>query len=43
MVGDHPVIETEEHAREAKPYLDRAKAAFEEIERRARRAGPSDE
>lgn len=28
----HPVIETEEMAREAKPYLDRAKAALEEIE-----------
>lgn len=31
-LGDHPVIETEDQAREAKPLLDRAKAAFEEIE-----------
>lgn len=31
-LGDHPVIESEDHAREAKPYLDRAKAAFEEVE-----------
>lgn len=31
-LADHPVIESEDHAREAKPYLDRAKAAFEEIE-----------
>jgi hypothetical protein len=28
----HPVIETEDDAREAKPFLDRAKAALEEIE-----------
>lgn len=31
-LADHPVIESEDHAREAKPYLDRAKAAFEEVE-----------
>jgi hypothetical protein len=31
-LSDHPVIENEEQAREAKPYLDRAKAALEEIE-----------
>ena len=31
-LSDHPVVETEDHAREAKPYLDRAKAALEEIE-----------
>jgi hypothetical protein len=31
-LADHPVIESEDQAREAKPYLDRAKAAFEEVE-----------
>jgi hypothetical protein len=31
-LADHPVIQTEEDAREAKPYLDRAKAAFDEME-----------
>lgn len=31
-LGDHPVIETEEQARAAKPLLDRAKAACDEIE-----------
>lgn len=31
-LADHPVIESEDQAREAKPYLDRAKAAFEEME-----------
>ncbi len=31
-LADHPVIMTEDHAREAKPYLDRAKAALDEIE-----------
>lgn len=31
-LSDHPVIESEKQAREAKPYLDRAKAAFEEVE-----------
>lgn len=31
-LADHPVIENEGQAREAKPYLDRAKAAFEEVE-----------
>lgn len=31
-LADHPIIESEDHAREAKPYLDRAKAAFEEVE-----------
>lgn len=31
-LSDHPVIETEEQARETKPFLDRAKAALDEIE-----------
>ena len=31
-LADHPTIETEDDARAAKPYLDRAKASFEEIE-----------
>jgi dTMP kinase len=31
-LSDHPVIETEEQSREAKPFLDRAKAALDEIE-----------
>jgi hypothetical protein len=31
-LSDHPTIETEDHAREAKPFMDRAKAALEEIE-----------
>jgi hypothetical protein len=31
-LADHPIVETEEHAREAKPYLDRAKAALDEME-----------
>lgn len=31
-LSDHPVIATEDDAREAKPFLDRAKAALEEIE-----------
>jgi hypothetical protein len=31
-LADHPVIESEDDAREAKPYLDRAKAALDEIE-----------
>lgn len=31
-LGDHPVVETEDQAREAKPYLDRAKNALDEIE-----------
>lgn len=29
---DHPVVQTEEEAREAKPLIDRAKAAMDEIE-----------
>jgi hypothetical protein len=29
---EHPVIETEDDAREAKPFLDRAKAALDEME-----------
>lgn len=32
-LGDNPVIESEEQARSAKPLLDRAKAALEEIEK----------
>lgn len=32
-LSEHPVIETEEVAREAKPYLDRAKLALEDIEK----------
>lgn len=32
FLADHPTIETEEDARAAKPFLDRAKASFEEIE-----------
>ena len=31
-LSDHPVIETEEQARETKPFLDRAKAALDELE-----------
>lgn len=31
-LSDHPVIETEEQSREAKPFLDRAKAALDELE-----------
>lgn len=31
-LADHPVIQTEDQAREAKPFLDRAKAALDEIE-----------
>lgn len=31
-LSDHPTIETEEDAREAKPFLDRAKASLEEVE-----------
>lgn len=31
-LGDHPVIETEDQARAAKPFLDRAKNALEEVE-----------
>jgi len=31
-LSDHPTIETEEQAREAKPFLDRAKASLEEVE-----------
>lgn len=31
-LSDHPVIATEDDAREAKPFLDRAKAALEEME-----------
>lgn len=33
FLTDHPTIQSEEDAREAKPHLDRAKAAFEDIER----------
>lgn len=33
FLSDHPTIQTEEEARDAKPHLDRAKAAFEDIER----------
>lgn len=40
----HPVIESEDMAREAKPFLDRAKAACEEIEReRDRKVRPLNE
>lgn len=31
-LSDHPVIETEDQSREAKPFLDRAKAALDELE-----------
>jgi hypothetical protein len=31
-LSDHPTIETEEDARAAKPFLDRAKASLEEVE-----------
>lgn len=31
-MADHPVIETEEQARETKPFLDRAKAVLDEME-----------
>ena len=31
-LSEHPVIETEEQSREAKPFLDRAKAALDELE-----------
>lgn len=31
-LSDHPTIEDEDQAREAKPYLDRAKLALEEVE-----------
>lgn len=31
-LADHPVVETDDHAREAKPFLDRAKNALEEME-----------
>lgn len=31
-LAEHPVIETEDQAREAKPYLDRAKLSLEEVE-----------
>lgn len=31
-LADHPVIQTEDEAREAKPIMDRLKLAFEEIE-----------
>lgn len=31
-LADHPTIETEDDAREAKPYLDRAKLALDEME-----------
>lgn len=33
FLTDNPVIESEDQARAAKPFLDRAKAAFEEVER----------
>lgn len=33
FLSDNPVIESEDQARAAKPFLDRAKAAFEEVER----------
>lgn len=32
FLSDHPTIQTENDARAAKPHLDRAKAAFEEVE-----------
>lgn len=31
-LAEHPVIQTEEQARETKPFLDRAKAALDEVE-----------
>jgi hypothetical protein len=33
FLTDHPTIQSEEDAREAKPHLDRAKAAFEDVEK----------
>jgi len=33
FLSEHPTIQTEDEARAAKPYLDRAKAALEDIER----------
>jgi len=33
FLSDHPTIQTENDAREAKPHLDRAKAAFEDVEK----------
>lgn len=33
FLSDHPTIETEDDAREAKPFLDRAKAALEDVEK----------
>lgn len=33
FLSDHPIIQTDDDAREAKPHLDRAKAAFEDIEK----------
>lgn len=33
FLSEHPTIENEAHARDAKPFLDRAKAALEDIER----------
>lgn len=33
FLTDHPTIQSEDDARAAKPHLDRAKAAFEDIER----------
>lgn len=32
FLADHPVIETEDQARDAKPFLDRAKSALDEVE-----------